>query len=93
MIDLHKAEKAVSAVPLFTGQEGKVLAMHIKEGERLKEHVTKIPALLLCVVGSATFDNVLGESQELSPGGYVNIVPNVVHWVDAHVDSQFVLMK
>jgi quercetin dioxygenase-like cupin family protein len=93
LYELHQADKPVSAVPLFTGQEGKVLALQIKADEHLKEHVTKVPALLLCVSGSATFANVDGESHNLSPGKYVNIVPHVVHWVDAHTDSQFVLMK
>ncbi len=90
---LHQAGKPVSAVPLFEGQEGKALALKIKADERLKEHVTKVPALLLCVSGSATFANIEGETHSLTPGKYVNIVPNIVHWVDAHVDSQFVLMK
>lgn len=90
---LHNSEKTVSAKLLFQGKEGKFLALHIMEKQRLKEHITQTPALLLCVTGSAVYEDEQGRKETLGPGDYVNIEPMVTHWVDARVDSHLMLCK
>jgi hypothetical protein len=34
--------------------------MQILNGQQLKEHTTKVPALLLCITGSVVFENEKG---------------------------------
>ena len=46
--ELHTQEKPVSATSLFKSELGNATAIKILKGEKLKEHITKTPALLLC---------------------------------------------
>ena len=46
--NLHSENKAVQTNLLFEPTE-KVISMQIAKGEQLKEHLTKIPVLLVCV--------------------------------------------
>ena len=90
---LHKKEKSVSTKPLFKGEEGKVTALQILKNQQLKEHITKVPALLICLEGKVIFNNVQGAEEKLAPGDYVNIEPMVKHWVNAVEDSHLILFK
>ena len=67
--------------------------MQIAKGEQLKEHISKIPVLLLCVSGQAKFGDEQGHEINLESGDYVKIEPNVKHWVDAFEESNFLLIK
>ena len=90
--NLHPENKAVQTSILFEPKE-KVISLQIAKGEQLKEHITKVPALLVCVSGNAVFDNEKGEKTELQSGDYVLIEENVKHWVNAFEDSNFLLIK
>lgn len=90
---IHTEEKPVSAKKVFTTTEGQVTALQIKASAVLKEHITLVPALLLCVNGMAVFKNENGISETLTSGDMVNIEPNVKHWVEGIQDSQFILIK
>ena len=46
--DLHQDTKAISTASLFKTTEGNVTSIQILVDEQLKEHITKVPALLLC---------------------------------------------
>jgi quercetin dioxygenase-like cupin family protein len=89
----HNSDKTFSVTPLFKGELGTVAAMHIQKGERFPEHITKSPALLLCVSGEVIFEYATGQKQTLQSGDYITITPNEKHWVDALVESQLLLMK
>jgi quercetin dioxygenase-like cupin family protein len=91
--EVHDPAKPVSAVSIFKGGEGTALSLQILKGQTLKEHITKVPALLVCVEGKAVFENVQGLRWELSPGDRVDIEPLVKHWVAAEEDSYFLLVK
>ncbi|MNG17658.1 hypothetical protein D3C87_1701080 [compost metagenome] len=91
--NLHSDNTAVQTQLLFSTTEGKVIALEIAPNKQLKEHVTKVPALLVCVTGEAIFQNEKGLSLTLKSGDYVNIEPNVKHWVDAIESSNFLLIK
>ena len=80
--DLHTQEKPVSATSLYKSELGNATAIKILQGEKLKEHVTKIPALLICMEGEVVFENEKGIKETLMPGDYVNIEPMVKHWVE-----------
>ncbi len=93
IIDLHSREKSVSAVSLFKSDQANVTALQILEGERLKEHITKVPALLICISGKSLFENEKGAINTIMPGDYVTIEPMVKHWVTGLADSQLILIK
>jgi quercetin dioxygenase-like cupin family protein len=59
----------------------------------LDKHLTKTPALVLCITGQAVFENEKGEKHTLFSGDYVNIEPNVMHWLTAADDSHLILLK
>lgn len=88
----HSLEKPVSAIPLFKG-EGVATALQILQNQQLKEHTTKVPALLICVVGEVVFENEKGIKETLHSGDYINIEPFVKHWVIGNHDSQLLLLK
>ena len=93
--DLHQTDKLVSTPSLWKSELGNTTAVAIKieAGAQLSKHITKIPALLICIEGKAYFENEKGEKHELSAGDYVRIEPEVVHWVDGITTSQLVLVK
>ncbi|MFZ1749796.1 MAG: hypothetical protein WAU01_06375 [Saprospiraceae bacterium] len=91
--DLHTLEKPVSTIALFKSEMGNATAIQILQGERLKEHITKIPALLVCVEGEVVFENEKGIIKTLKPGDYVHINPMVKHWVVGIKQSQLLLIK
>lgn len=90
---IHTEEKPVSAKKLFSTTEGNVTALQIKATGVLKEHITTVPALLICINGNATFKNKNDVTKTLSSGDMVNIEPNVKHWVEAIMDTQLILIK
>lgn len=91
--ELHTRVKPVSAVSLFKSELANATAIQILQGERLKEHLTKVPALLICIEGKAVFENEKGIKETLMPGDYVNIEPMVKHWIEGIPDSQLILIK
>ncbi len=91
--EIHSPDKAVSAVPIFKGTGENTIALQILADQELKEHITKVPALLICINGEVVFENEKGLKVTLLPGDYVPIEPMVKHWVRGIVDCQLVLIK
>ncbi len=91
--DLHTQEKPVSATSLFKSEFGNATAIQILKGEKLKEHITKTPALLICMDGEVIFENEKGLKETLLSGDYVNIEPMVKYWVEGTIESQLILIK
>lgn len=89
----HTEGKEVSTKIVFNTQENKVISLQILKGKQLKEHITKVPAYLVCVTGEAIYADEKGNRHNLLPGIFVNIEPNVKHWVDATQTSNFLLIK
>lgn len=46
---LHLSQKPASVAPLFRGSEG--LSLKLQPDALLKEHIARVPAMLLCVEG------------------------------------------
>ncbi len=83
---LHTEKKDVqTAILLKTQEQGTVISLQIDANKQLKEHITKAPAVLVCVSGKAVYSDETGK--------YVQIPPNVVHKVDAVKKSNFILIK
>lgn len=93
LTDFLDNDKPVQAKKIFTTTEGQVSVLRILAGQQLKEHITKVPAFLVCVVGEATFNYENGAVIPLKSGDYVPIEPMVKHWIDAHTDSHLLLIK
>lgn len=93
LAELFTDDKPVQAKKLFSTSEGNVNSLRILAGNQLKEHITKVPALLVCVSGEAVFQNEKGDIIPLKSGDYVHIEPMVKHWVDAQADSHLLLIK
>ena len=91
--ELHTEGKPVSAISLFKSDLGNAIAIKILQGEKLKEHITKTPALLICVEGEVVFENEKGIKETLMQSDYVNIEPMVKHWVEGTIESQLILIK
>jgi quercetin dioxygenase-like cupin family protein len=81
--DSLSQEKAVSTAVLFKSALTNTTAIQILQGEQLKEHTTKVPALLICVIGKVIFENEKGTKETLSVSDYVKTGPSVKHWVNA----------
>jgi quercetin dioxygenase-like cupin family protein len=90
---LHTQEKPVSATYLFKSELGNATAIQILQGGKLKEHITKTPALLICVEGEVVFENENGIKETLFSGDYIHIEPMVKHWVEGTIESQLILIK
>ncbi|MDP3180790.1 MAG: hypothetical protein Q8M67_03155, partial [Bacteroidota bacterium] len=71
IIELHNQEKEVSAVSLFKGELGTATAIQLQRNGTLKEHITKTPALLLCISGFITYEDENETEVVLEPGDYV----------------------
>lgn len=91
--DLHESDKGVSAIPIFKSDLGNAISIQLLEGEILKEHITKTPALLICLSGNALFENEQDQKVNLLSGDYVQIEAMVKHWVIGVEKSQLVLVK
>ena len=91
--NLHTEKKAVQTNLLFEPSEAKVISLQIAKRAQLKEHITTIPGLLVCVSGNAVFSNENGVVINLKSGVYVRIEENVKHKVDAIEESNFLLIK
>ncbi|MBP9849547.1 MAG: hypothetical protein KBC58_08935 [Flavobacterium sp.] len=91
--NLHIENKPVQTQLLFEPKDAKVISLQIAKGETLKEHVSKIPALLVCVSGNAVYTDEKGTVINLISGVYVMIEENIKHAVKAIEESNFLLMK
>ena len=91
--ELHTQEKSVSATSLFKSELGNATAIQILQGGKIKEHITKTPALLICVEGEVVFENENGIKETLFSGDYIHIEPMVKHWVEGTIESQLILIK
>lgn len=91
--ELHTQDKPVSAISLFKSELGNATAIKILQGEKLKEHITKTPALLICMEGQVIFENENGIKETLLSGDYVHIEPMIKHWVEGTIESQLILIK
>ena len=91
--NLHTENKSVQTQLLFEPKDAKVISLQIAKGETLKEHVSKIPALLVCISGNAVFTDDKGTVVNLNSGTYVMNLKKVKHAIKAIDESNFLLMK
>ncbi|MBP6155322.1 MAG: hypothetical protein KA210_06730 [Bacteroidia bacterium] len=91
--ELHTDNKGVQTNMMFPTTDGKVISLQILKNSKLEEHVTKVPALLVCVSGNAVYEDGNGIKAVLFSGDFVKIEPNVIHWVNGIENTNLLLIK
>lgn len=91
--DLHKETLGVQTNMIFPAIDGKIISLQILKNSQLKEHITNVPALLICVTGNATYEDEKGIVTNLFSGDFVKIEPNVKHWINGIENSNLLLIK
>ena len=91
--EIHSDIEEVSAKPISRETGGKAIAIQLLKGGRLKEHITKTPAVLVCVLGEVAYEDEKNARVVLRPGDYYEIEPMVKHRVSGLADSQLILIK
>lgn len=89
----HTEDKPLQTKIIFTASEGKVISIQMEKDAILKEHITKVPAMLICINGEVCFENEHNMTQVLKNGDYINIEENVKHWLTASMKSNLILIK
>ena len=91
--DLHKETLGVQTNMMFPAIDGNIISLQILKNSQLKEHITNVPALLICVTGNATYEDEKGNVTNLFSGDFVKIEPNVKHWINGIENSNLLLIK
>lgn len=91
--ELHTEKKDVQTNMMFPATDGKVISLQILKDKELKSHVTKVPALLVCVEGIAIYEDENGTKATLIAGDFVKIPADVKHSVKAIKNSNLLLIK
>ena len=93
LTSLHDSTKSLSVQMLFKATEGGVRSLQINKDGILPEHITEVPAILICVTGQVIYEDEKGAKQILKSGDIYRIKPKVKHWVKGIVNSQLLLIK
>ena len=80
------------AKPLHKGDNFKVLAIGLKSGMKLKEHVASMPSKLTVISGKVFYKQLETET-ELQQFDEIEIPVNIVHSVEAIEDSLCLLIQ
>lgn len=89
----HTEEKPLQTKAIFNTIEGKIISLQMNKDSILKEHITKVPALLICIHGEVVFENENKQKETLQQGDCINIEANVKHWLIAVENSNLILIK
>jgi quercetin dioxygenase-like cupin family protein len=89
----HETSKRVSAQPLFKGDKGITIAIQLGRNGVLEEHITKTPAILICVNGFVRYADENDLEVNLESGDFIEITPYIKHWVSSLEGAQLVLIK
>lgn len=89
----HTENKELQTKLIFSTIEGKVVSIQLEKDAVLKEHITKVPAFLLCVEGNVVYEDENGIVEHINQGDFVEINPNVKHWLTSKVSSNLILIK
>ena len=93
--ELLNQTKEVSTKVLFQSdlEKSNIIGLKIQADGVLKEHVSKTPALLICVKGEVVYRDEKGAENRLKSGDLQEIQPMVKHEVTGVSESYLVLCK
>ncbi|WP_075348836.1 cupin domain-containing protein [Algoriphagus marinus] len=86
-------KKPLQTKKIFSPTEGSIISIKLEANAEMKEHTTKTPALLMGIIGEVIFENEKGIKEMIGPGDYIEIEPDVKHWLFAKTDSNLILIK
>ena len=90
--ELIEATKTINTARVFEKIEGNQMLIRLKPDAELKSHTSKVPAVLLCLEGKVKYQQE-DLTVTLGPSDYVEIKPEVVHWLNSDVGCLCLLMK
>ena len=90
---VHDKMKPVQAKTLFTGTKARLQSIQILKDAVLTEHISTVPAFLICMQGISIYRDENGTENTLMTGDFQHIEPNVTHWLNAKQDSLLILMN
>ena len=90
--ELHTENKEIQTQLLQKSGQGSVISLQIAADGVLKEHISKVPALLICVTGTAIYEEEQRKI-DMSSGDFVRIESNIKHKVTAITESNFLLIR
>lgn len=93
LADLHTQNLPLETSKLFEASEGKVIHISLQKNGFLKEHITKVEALLLCISGETVYEDENNANITLKNGDYLYIQANVKHWLVGISQSSLILIK
>lgn len=85
--------KPLQTKKIFSPSEGSVISIKLEANAEMKEHTTKTPAFLMGIVGEVVFENEKGIKEVICQGDYIEIEPDVKHWLLAKTESYLILIK
>jgi quercetin dioxygenase-like cupin family protein len=92
--ELHENNKGVSAKSIFKSSlGGNATSIQLLRNQSLKEHSSKIDALLICIEGKVLYEDEEDHEHELFPGDFIDIKADVKQWLESPMDSQLLLLK
>jgi quercetin dioxygenase-like cupin family protein len=86
-------KKPLQTKKIFSPTGGSVISIKLAANAEMKEHTTKTPALLIGIVGEVVFENERGIKEIIGQGDYIEIEPDVKHWLFAKTDSNLILIN
>lgn len=90
---LHDSSKLLSVKTMFKSEHGTASSIQILEDGLLDKHITKVPAILICMKGHVVFENELGVEESMNSGDFILIEPNIEHWVKGIKRSDLILFR
>lgn len=90
---LHTQNLPLETTKIFDATEGNVISITIQKNGYLKEHLTKVPALLICISGETMYEDENNANILLKNGDYVTIEPFIKHWLVGITQSNLILIK
>ena len=77
---------------LFDNSAFELRSVYLKKGEQLKPHTSPKEAVLLVLSGKIGFHSE-EESFHLEPHQILNFPKEMIHWVEAFENSEFLLIR
>ena len=84
--------KPLATKKILAGGEGTAILIRLLENAILPTHITKVPAKLICLEGSATYSEVEGRTIDLEPHASVEIPVNHEHAVKADQNGALLIL-
>ena len=90
--ELIQTKKEVNAAHIFDYVSGHQTLLKLDAGAHVKPHTSKVPAVLLCLEGEVEYQEE-DRNDTLKATNYIEIKPDVLHWLDSSTGCLCLLLK